>query len=358
MLSKIQSIIDCNKVLPQSYIIPESGQHLYKIGLTHFRVGNSDEESKQHIYYRFFVIIICVIFFTHSLIALSVPNDIYKDVHLYNGDWAYNYPEVRYHMKISMLSCSIIVILSAILHLINDNISWFKPFEMMFGLVTPASIGLTDKEDVKKLLKRSKLCLGIVKITTYFLIPTFTIIMNVIMASNYGLYNFLLFGIPWGLIQAIGFHLLCANICYQFCYFYIICEYLRMKLENINEKIQKIILINRSKLRNSLRLIKILDRIYAEVEQYNLFWCKILLLFYICFISLICTPLYSLVFGNLELLLKIMIGYFVVLTISILVTIVILGISVSREVNKSYLLFIKLFVSTDKSAKALTKLKV
>jgi hypothetical protein len=358
MLSKIQSIIDCNKVLPQSYIIPESGQHLYKIGLTHFRVGNSDKESKQHIYYRFFVIIICVIFFTHSLIALSVPNDIYKDVHIYNGDWTYNYPEVRYHMNISILFCSIIAILSAILHLTNDNFSWFKPFEMMSGLVTPASIGLTDSEDVEKLLKRSKLYLGIVKITTYFLVPTTMTIINIMMASNYGLYIFLLFGIPWGLIYTIGFHLLCAHIWYQVCYYYIICEYFKMKLENINEKIQKIILINRSKLRNSLKLIKILDRIYAEVEQYNLFWCKILLLFYICYISLICTALYSLVFGNLELLLKIMIGYFVGMNISILVTIVILGISVSREVNKSYLLFIKLFVSTDKSANALTKLKV
>ncbi len=131
-----------------------------------------------------------------------------------------------------------------------------------------------------------------------------------------------------------------------------------MKSGNINEKIQKIILINRSKLRNSLKLIKILDRIYAEVEQYNRFWCKCLLLFYICYVCLICTTLYSLIFGNLELLLKIMIGYFVVMNTSILVSIVIPGISVSREVNKSYVLFIKLFVSTDKSANALTKLKV
>jgi hypothetical protein len=75
MLNQIKYIIDCNKVLPQSYIVPESGQHLYKIGLTHFRVGNSDKKSKHHLYYRFFVIIIYVIFFTHSLIGLSVPND-------------------------------------------------------------------------------------------------------------------------------------------------------------------------------------------------------------------------------------------------------------------------------------------
>jgi hypothetical protein len=358
MLSQTESIIDCDKVLPESYIIPKSGQHLYKIGLTHVRVGNSDKESKQHLYYRFFVIIICVIFFTHSMIALSVPNDIYKDVYLYNGDWTYNYPEVRYHLNISILFCSIIAILSAILHLTNDNVSWFKPFEMMSGLVTPASIGLTDSEDVEKLLKRSKLYLGIAEITSHLLVPTATIIINVIMASNYGLFNFLLFGIAWGLIYTIGFYLLCANIFYQVCYFYIICEYLRMKLENINQQIQKIIPISRSKLRSSLKLIKILDRVCAEVEEYNRFWCKILLMFYICYVSLICTPLYSLVFGNLELLLEIMIGYIVGLNASILVSIGILGISVSREVNKSYLLFIKLFLSTDKSANALTKLKV
>jgi hypothetical protein len=274
------------------------------------------------------------------------------------GQSAYNYPEVRYHMNISILFSSIIAILSTILHVTNDNISWFKPFKMMSGLVTPAGIGLTDSEDVEKLLKRSKLYLGIVEITTYFLVPTFTIIMSVVMASNYGLYNFLVFGIPWYLIYTIGFHLLCGNICYEVCYFYIICEYLRMKSGNINEKIQKIILINRSKLRNSLKLIKILDRIYAEVEQYNIFWCKILLLFYICYVCLICTTLYSLVFGNLESLIKITIGYIAVMNILVLVSFLIPGIRVSREVNKSYLLFIKLFVSTDKSAKALTKLKV
>jgi hypothetical protein len=257
-----------------------------------------------------------------------------------------------------MLFTSIIPILSTILHATNDNISWFKPFEMMSGLVTPASIGLTDSEDVEKLLKRSKLYLGIVEITSYFLVPTTTIIMTVIMASNFGLYIFLLFGIPWGLIYAIGTHLLCANICYQLCYFYIICEYLKLKLAKIHEKIHKIILINRSKFRNSLKPMKILDRIYAEVEKYNSFWCKILLSFYICFGSIICMSLYSLVFGNFELLLKIMIGYLVGLVISILVLIMMLGISVSREVNKSYLLFNKLFLTTDKSVRALAKLKV
>jgi hypothetical protein len=46
MLTQTKSIIDCDKVLPEVYIIPESGQHLYKIGLTHVRVGNSDEEPK------------------------------------------------------------------------------------------------------------------------------------------------------------------------------------------------------------------------------------------------------------------------------------------------------------------------
>jgi uncharacterized membrane protein (DUF485 family) len=211
----------------------------------------------------------------------------------------------------------------------------------MSGLVAPASIGLADSEDVEKLLKRSKLYLGIAEITSYFLVPTSTIIMNVIMASNYGLYNFLLFGIPWGLIYTIGFHLLCGNICYQVCYFYIICEYMKLKLVKICEKIKKIIIINHSKFRSSSKIIKILDRIYAEVEQYNSLKCKCLLLFYICYVTLICTTLYSLVFLNLEMLLKITIGYIAGLNISVLVSFVIPGISVSQEVNKFYLLFIK-----------------
>jgi hypothetical protein len=169
-----------------------------------------------------------------------------------------------------------------------------------------------------------------------------------LLASNYGLNTFLLFGILWVSIYTIGGYLICTNVYYQVCYFYIICEYLRLKLANINDKIEKIIRINRSKFRSSLKLMKILDLIYAEVDEYNSFWCKFSLLIYICYLSLICTLLYSLLFGNLGLLLKIMNGYLAALNITIFVSFVIPGVSVTREVDKSYLLFNKLFVSTDK----------
>ncbi len=53
-----------------------------------------------------------------------------------------------------------------------------------------------------------------------------------------------------------------------------------------------------------------------------------------------------------------MIGYLAALNITIFVSFVIPGVSVTREVNKSYLLFNKLFLSTDKSVRALAKLKV
>jgi len=163
-------------------------------------------------------------------------------------------------------------ILSTILHKTDDNISWLKPFEMMSGLVTPASIGLIDSENVEKLLNRSKLYLGIVYTTSYILCPTVVMLATGLLASKYGLNTFLLFGIPWVSIYTIGGYLICTNVYYQVCYFYIICEYLRLKLANINEKIEKIIRINRSKFRSFLKLMKMLDLIYAEVDEYNSFW--------------------------------------------------------------------------------------
>jgi hypothetical protein len=58
--TKINVFINCKQVLPQNYNIPESGQHLliYKIGLTHIRVGDDGQEPKQHLFYRIFVVII------------------------------------------------------------------------------------------------------------------------------------------------------------------------------------------------------------------------------------------------------------------------------------------------------------
>ena len=109
-----------------------------------------------------------------------------------------------------------------------------KPFKMIAGLITPVSIGFTNTKDIQRLCKRSRFSLFIVKVTCNILCPTALFLSSTsTMAINYNLSDFLFFGIPWIFIYIIDSHLICCNLCYQVCYFYIMCEYLSIKLRNI-----------------------------------------------------------------------------------------------------------------------------
>jgi hypothetical protein len=148
---------------------------------------------------------------------------------------------------------------------------------MICGLVSPKSIGLINREHINQLLKRSKLMFKIysfLKLSLIFaafcasLIPLILnsslplILVEVFWVLLYTYFSFS-FNINWS----------------QMTYFYIICLYLKSKLKNANNSIrkgfEKKFKMTNHRMKN---ILKTLNSIIFEINTYNGFWSKYLMI--------------------------------------------------------------------------------
>ena len=152
--------IKIKQILPSNLIIKSAGSDFYRIGLSLFPFGS---EKRKNIYNPYRIILINVIFIIRAIISSFISDDN-KDIFFYIGDFAY-FLDVnsRYHLNSCLIFALLITIVSHLIHIWyykkGVKPSYLKPFEMMSGLFSPQSIGLTDCEDVYKLVTKSKLLL-------------------------------------------------------------------------------------------------------------------------------------------------------------------------------------------------------
>ena len=114
-----------------------------------------------------------------------------------------------------------------------------------------------------------------------------------------------LFYRPWHsfIILLVFCVLFIGNITSNCAYFYILCLYHKIKLNETNNEIK--LKINRK--RHSLKIkryLKKLNEISSEILESNKFWNKFFLIFYFCFILMICVLLYPLLLGKIFFILR------------------------------------------------------
>ena len=133
--------------------------------------------------------------------------------------------------------------------------------------------------------------------------------------------------------------IICFSINFwQMLYFYILCRYIVIKLNELNNKlsnnITKHLRTNSRYLRNTLFL---LNSIYSEINEYNeSFWSKYLLSIWLLLGSVITICLYVIFFTEINTFAKYLIGYFVIIIIITFLLIINTVSSVNYEANKSY----------------------
>jgi len=156
-----------------------------------------------------------------------------------------------------------------------------------------------------------------------------------------------LIGIPHCIITYIAVHYLSNVLHWQILYFCLICYYMKYKIFivnknlEINSKSQKIF-----KIRPSIDLIKSLNSFYMEINEYNNnYWSKFLFLIWITFFLIIDSLIYSTLFGEMNLLNKMLFINAVIGFSSILTLVLSIASSVNSEANKSYILLNSLVVS-------------
>ncbi len=353
-MNKIKSNIcyfGAEHILPPNMILRSAGSHFYRIGLSLFPFGS---ERRKKLFNPYFITFIISFSILKSMLSLLIPEgDNYNNYHILFGDWIY-FMKARLHITFTETIFGLIALVSQLLNFwyYKNNIksSYLKPFEMMTGLVSPQSIGLSNREDIEKLLKRSRILFFISRIVTKT--APFTGISPCFIPfalNSFKFYYYLAF-IPWVLLFALFIYFSSNFIVYQIIYFYLICYYLKIKLINENSRIKNII-YSRSRINNSrIKLIlNSLNAIHSEIDEFNSnYWNKFLFWILILDIIIIDFTIYSVLFGRLNIFLN-LVGLYIVLTfISLLVFLLNIASSVSYEANNSYKLLIKLFALNEK----------
>ncbi len=251
------------------------------------------------------------------------------------------------------MSC--VALISQLLNLwyYKNNIkpTFLQPLKVISGLVSPQSIGFTNESDIY--LNRSKILLFVSRYLSLSIFLFLFIFSFVILFLNTTLYQIIFLSILWSLLFMSFIHFSAKFIIYQITYFYIICYYLKLKLNFINDGIEVLLKLKKN-LQNSynqkLPVMKSLNAIYPEIDDYNrYYWSEYLFLILILIISAINVNIILIFFKKMNFIVRFSMIYSVSFLFLIFVIILSLTSSIAFKVNKSYKLLNKLYLKIQTS---------
>jgi hypothetical protein len=343
--------LDVNKPLPQSIAFNSIDNHLYKIGLS---LISKNEEKRSRFYNPLLVLSVNTICLIKCIVSLLLSEENEKLL-IINGDFAHFFRS-KTHLNVAAL----LVFLSTLIQQLicysntknNINPTHYKVYDMMSGLVSPKSIGLTNGEEIYKLIKQSKLWFSFCRCNVQILAPIFALSINLLpFVLNCSALDTIIFGIPHSLLFAIGLHYTSAINVWQIFYFRLICHYIKIKFKESNDFVYQLIFRRKLiKWKIVLRIIRNLDAKYSELDEYNQeLWSKYLLSIWLIAGFFINFSLYHSFFSEMTVILKLMSGYFTAFTFLAFLFIIINASSVNYEANKMYKLLNHIMVYNSSS---------
>jgi hypothetical protein len=329
---------DASKFLPQNIVLNGAQNLLYRIGLN--LISNGPE--KRRIFYNPLLIFnLNIAIVIKSIASVLMPVENGKLLSFF-GDFTHFYG-AKIHLNIFIIFIHSFALIPQIIDFYNykNGIkqTYLKVFEMMSGLISPKSIGLTNKEEIYKMMKVSKTLFSLGKSNFEICLPLIVFLMSFVpFIINCSLLDIILFGIPQSILFTVCVHYSSSILFWPVVYFYIICRYIKIKIKEQNDLIAKAIVernvINSTKI---LRSIRNLDAIYTELNEYNReFWSLYLLLIWLMFGFVINFWTYFCFFAEINIILKSFAVYGLVTVISTFLFIINTVSSVNYEANKSY----------------------
>jgi hypothetical protein len=340
--------LDLDKPLPSVIAIKYAENHLYSIGLSLFSFGSQKRNRFRN---PFFISLIICVQILKSITAILMKEDKYRLLLI--GDFAY-FLNCRYFLNTVLILWGCLALSTQLLHywnyFKNESPSYLKPFQMISGSVTPKSIGLMDREDINKLLKKFELLFEIMKISiigTYFVDFCLSGIPLFINSS----FQLILIEIFWSLLFTAFVYFSVSIELSQITYFYIICLYLKLKLRNVKKRIRKISDKKYKMTNYRIRNILIsMDSIICEINTHNNdFWSKYLMIVLMFVIIALDLVLFLSIFGKFSLFFKLLLFYGSNVLFLLIMILINTASSVSLEANKSYKLLNKFFITTANS---------
>jgi len=326
------------EILPDNLIIKSAATHLYKSGLSLYPY----EFVQRNKYHNPLLVFILNLQLFIRCITLSLLSDENKYMLMIFGDFS-QFLNVRIHFNICSSLIALIAFVSQIIHYYNfkNDIkpSYLKPFEMMSGLCSPKSIGLTNQTQIHKIIKLSKNLFTLSDISCRIVLPFLGFTVPLITFSlNCSLRQFIIFGIPHSLLWSNCCYHIYNIIISQLIYFYIICFYLKLKIISTNKRIMRRLKNKRQiKRLKIVEVLKSFDSIYVEINEYNSnYWSKFLFVVWILLVIIISSALYLTIHMEVNLILRFIFINTSALFTSWLTTIINTASSVNLEAKKSY----------------------
>ena len=266
-------------------------------------------------------------------------------------------------------------ILCAILALISQQIyyqnfrngtepTFLRLFQMMGGVVPPKILGLTDEKEIIKLTKFTGKLYHSLNFHNEYLITFLSLVFEPLVYLLYtNPLETLYFGIPNALVFTIWARYYWNFILYQFLVFYIICSYLKYKINSLNEKVVE--MKERKRFIRIRETLQSFDSLYKEINEYNTtFWSKFLLIFWLSYGLNLVLFLYITIFIRMVVVLKLIFIYVLLVFSTSFLFVIFTTSSVTYCANKSYKTLNSLIISYSKHNKHLfysrtsTKLQV
>jgi hypothetical protein len=192
---------DPNAKLMANNIIKTAGSDLYRIGLSHYRIGY---KKRRKIFNPTLNFIFSIILWM-KFIMILIYRPVNKEISIMIGDFAY-FLGIRVQFNLATSQSLLLSLISQILHYWqykrNQYPTYMKPFLMLSGFVSPKRIGLTDKQYIFKLINYSKSMLNLTNCILLFAPFVIFIFTFYPLAINSGFTQLLIFSLPWSLLFA------------------------------------------------------------------------------------------------------------------------------------------------------------
>jgi len=342
---------NANKVLPKYMILKSAQTHLFRIGLC--LTNNNNYELRSSFHNPLLIFCIIVISIMKNIISLILSEEN-QNLRVIIGDF-YDFLGIRVHFNIASGLEMILALSSQLIYYFNykNDIkpNYLKVFEMMSGLVSPKSIGITDEKQILKLIKLTKLSFFICKLIIEKTVPLGAFALSFFaFFINCSIMDTMIFGIPYSLLFSWMCYYIFSINYWQVVYLHIICYYIKIKLKRLNNQIiSKSSSLRKMNSQSVDKLIRPFSSIYSEINQYNNnFWSKYLLTIWLLVGICIVVLLYIIIFIEMNIICRILLIYATGVQVLIFLFIINTTSSVNFEANKSYKLLNQLMVYSGK----------
>ena len=327
-------IFNPDLLLPQELTIESVDEHLYRIGLC---LTPNRHNTRRSLIFHPILIAIMSIIMTILRIATLFTDQRWQLLLL--GDVG-QFFGMRIYFNLGTILLTLFLLSSQLIYYYNNKRdirpTFLTLFHMMSGSVSPASIGLTDEEQVIKLISLSRKLFIIVKYQCKFIVPmlaAFFVISPYLLSTSP--IEIVLYGIPATIIY---FHIelyFWTFFGYQYLYFYLVCKYLDMKLKNSNEKLIQI--IKSQKHYEIRKQIISFNAIYCEIKEYDsTYISKFLFQTWIVVGIMTIILIYVDVFISSEILIRISVHYVTMLFFGIFIFTIITAASINYDNRITY----------------------